>query len=345
MRRLLTSLEPRWFTAVMGTAVIAVAGAKLGLPGVRVVSWVALVVAAALLVALLLGSAGHWLAAPRTATEEVRRPSSRSLAGAPPIALLAVSGALSALALSWQGVSVVLWVLGTAIGVVTALLVPVTVLGQGEVSPTVLLAAAPPVVSVSTGIPLLGVLPAGQARVVAVVLAYGAAGGVLLLTAGLTLLVVGRVTREGGIHGQGEPGVWVVLGALAQGVAAITLTDAQAPEVLGPRLGPAVQGAGTLLAFVLWGTALAVLAVVVGLTVAELRAGLGFGLSWWSVTFPFGSLVTATTGVSQAVDASSLRLLAEAQWVVLVVLVLAVGAATVRAVVRGDLLPREPAPA
>ena len=65
VRRLLTSLEPRWFTTVMGTAVVAVAGAKLGLPGVRVVSWVALVLAAALLVALLVGSAGHWLAAAR----------------------------------------------------------------------------------------------------------------------------------------------------------------------------------------------------------------------------------------------------------------------------------------
>lgn len=356
MRRLLTSLEPRWFTAVMGTGILAVGGAQLTVPGARVASWGFLALAAVLLVLLLVGSAGHWLVATRQAVDEVRDSGTRAFAGAPPIALLVVSAGVGALTPDLGWLAVGLWVVGTLVGLATAVTVPLSLLADGELSPSVLLPVAPPVVAASTGAPLLARLPDGQPRLTGLLVLLGLTGASLLVAALLTVLVVARASRDededdggggdggGSARGQSEPAVWIVLGTLAQGTSALSLLGARAPALTADRVGAAVDGgavagAATLLAVLLWGTGALVLVLVVALTVRELRAGLGFGLSWWSFTFPLGSTVVASSALAVATGSAALRGAAAVLWLAALLVWLGVAAGTVLGVARGRLLP------
>ena len=341
--RALQGLSPTWFTVVMGTGIVAVVGARLTLPGVRVLSISFGVLAAVLLGLLLVGSALRWRLHPRTSADEVADPGTRPLAGAPPVALLTVSSVVGALAPTWTPVQSVLWTVGTVVGVLTALAVPMSLLGERDerVNPTWLLGVAPLLVSASTGATLVARAPAGEPRLVLLGLLAALAGAGTVLGLVLTVLVVGQSHRSGGLHGDAEPPVWVVLGTLAQAAVAALLLGAQAAGPLEPGLAASVRGASLLVAVALWGSGAFVLVVVVGLTVRELRSGLGFGLSWWSFTFPLGSAVLATVVLGSDVGSSTLRIAAEALFGVQLLVWFGVAGATVRGVARGELLPRD----
>lgn len=336
VRRWVENLTPAWFAAVMGTGIVAVVGARLTLPGVRVLSVVAGVLAAGLLVGLLLGSALRWWWFPGRAAREVGDTGVRPFAGAPPIAALTVSAVVGALAPGWTPAQASLWVLGTAAAVVTAAVVPLSLLGsEAPARPSWLLSAAPPLVAAATGADLVAKAPAGQARLLLLGLCVAMSGAALLLALVLTTLVVGQANREGAPSGDDEPPVWVVLGTLAQAVVAALLLSEQGDAVLPGR---GLAGSGLVLGTALWGAAALVLVTVLALTVREVRSGLGFGLSWWSFTFPLGSAVLATVVLGTRVTSPAVLVLADVLFGVQLLVWLGVAGATVRAVVRGDLL-------
>ena len=92
----------------------------------------------------------------------------------------------------------------------------------------------------------------------------------------------------------------------------------------------------------MWGFAMLWLALVVAMTVRTARRGLPFSLTWWSFTFPVGTLVTGTSGLAATTGAHVLAVAAVALYVGLLVAWVVVAARTVRGVVGGELL-RAPA--
>ena len=108
----LRQVGPNWYAAVMGTAIIANAGAALpGCPGwLRAACTVVWALSALLLAAVLAARAGHWVAAPRRGARGLLDPAVAPFYGCLPMALLAVGsarlgarrGRWSASALRWR---------------------------------------------------------------------------------------------------------------------------------------------------------------------------------------------------------------------------------------------------
>ena len=72
----LGNIGPNWFASVMGTGIVATAGATLPVhvPGLRAFAEVVWVIAAALLVVLVVVVGGHWLRHPTVARSHARNP-------------------------------------------------------------------------------------------------------------------------------------------------------------------------------------------------------------------------------------------------------------------------------
>ncbi|HSA41772.1 MAG TPA: C4-dicarboxylate ABC transporter, partial [Mycobacterium sp.] len=82
-------IGPNWFAAVMGTGIVATAGAILPvrLPGLQGFTDVVWVIAALLLAVLIVVVGGHWLRHPTVARSHARNPQMAHYYGAAPMAL------------------------------------------------------------------------------------------------------------------------------------------------------------------------------------------------------------------------------------------------------------------
>lgn len=320
---------PNWYAAVMGTGILAVALSDLpfDLPGASYGATAAWLLALALLGAVTVVGArsgrpfGH-----------LGDPVLAHFYGATAMGLMTAGAATGAVGGPWLGpavlpLEVALWVMGTLLGLVTAVVVPYQAITVHEVRDDSafggwLMPVVPPMVSAATGAALLPHVPAGEPRATLLALLCACFGVALLAT----LLVLPAIWQRLLRHGPGAPAlvptVWIVLGPLGQSItAAHHLTTA----VSGPD--PAVLRL-LFLAFALpvWGFALLWLALAAALTARQVRAGLPFAPTWWSFTFPVGTLVTGTTALA---DATGLVLFALATAVLLALLLVAWGVVAV----------------
>src|ERR1700721_1991406 len=90
----LGNIGPNWFASVMGTGIVAIAGATLPLrlPGLRAFTEAVWVVASALLLVLIVLVGGHWLRNPTVPRTHARNPQMAHFYGAAPMALMTVGG-------------------------------------------------------------------------------------------------------------------------------------------------------------------------------------------------------------------------------------------------------------
>ena len=90
--RLLSYLGPNWFASVMGTGIVATAGATLPLhvPGLRAFAQAVWVAATVWLVILIVAAAAHWVRNPTVARSHAYNPQMGHFYGAAPMALLTV---------------------------------------------------------------------------------------------------------------------------------------------------------------------------------------------------------------------------------------------------------------
>ena len=155
---------PNWFASVMGTGIVATAGAGLPVqvPGLRGFSHVVWVVAAVLLVVLVVAVTVQRVRHPTVARSHSRNPQMAHFYGAAPMALMTVgSGALlSGSDLIGQRLAVdlawVLWTAGTIGGLFTAATIPFLMFTQLNVEPDAafggwLMPVVPPMVSAAVG--------------------------------------------------------------------------------------------------------------------------------------------------------------------------------------------------
>jgi len=366
-------LTPNWFAAVMGTGVVAVAAASLpvraplrgtaagaALDALALVAWVA---AALLLLVLLVASALHWARHPTTAREYARHPVMANFYGAPAMGLLTVGagahlvgervvGPVAALAV-FAG----LWVLGTALGLVTAVLVPfraVVAAGTaavpvpGGTAPTAtpapgalpawMMPVVPPMVSASTGALLVPEVPAGQLRLAFLLLLAALFG--LSLVAGLmtATLVHGRLLTSGPLPVQAAPTTWITLGVVGQSMTAALLLATATAGVAGAQVGQVVRVLGVVYAAAMGGFGALLLLLAAALTAHAARRGLRFSLTWWSFTFPVGTCVTGASALGAATGSLAVDALAVALFGLLLLAWAVVATRTARGAATGALL-------
>ena len=125
-------LGPNWFASVMGTGIIAVAGATLPirLPGLDALTMAAWALASLIFIVLCVAVPINWLRHRRTVYNVAHDPVMSQFFGAPPMAFMTVGlstllvgskviGEGPALVVDW-----VLWSVGTVGGLVSAAVVP-----------------------------------------------------------------------------------------------------------------------------------------------------------------------------------------------------------------------------
>jgi tellurite resistance protein TehA-like permease len=91
-----------------------------------------------------------------------------------------------------------------------------------------------------------------------------------------------------------------------------------------------------------WGFAVLWAALATAITVRAARAHLPFSLTWWSFTFPVGTMVTGTTGLALHTGAGAFRWAAAGLYLALVAAWAVVSVRTAAGAWRGSLLRAAP---
>lgn len=363
-RSFLTALEgqpafgfigPNWFASVMGTGIVANATATLpvDVPGLLLFARIVWVLDVALLAVIGAATLVHWTRHASTARAHLDDPVMSHFYGAPAMAFMTVgAGALlvgqplvgPSAAIGMDGV---LWTAGTLLGLWTAVVVPYKAFTTHEVEPDSafggwLMPVVPPMVSAATGPLLLPYLPVGQwqlAMQLACTMMFG-------LTIVASLVVITMIWSRLVHHKVGAaaavPTLWIVLGPLGQSVTAAHTLGGTATMVLPAPYGTAFEAMGLVYGAPMWGFTMLWLTLALAITLRTVRAGMPFSLTWWSFTFPVGTVVAGTSGLAAATGAHFVVAAAVVFYVGLLVAWATVAIRTGHGVYHGHLL-RAPA--
>ncbi|MFD5030409.1 TDT family transporter [Streptomyces sp. NPDC058405] len=356
----LRQLGPNWYATVMGTAIVASAGAGLPLdvPGLRPVWVVVWGLSAVLLAVVLTARAGHWLHHRDQARAQLLDPAVAPFYGCMAMALLAVGAATLTVGRDVLGVraavavDAVLFGAGTLLGLAVAVTIPYLMvvrhrLEPADVSPVWLLPVVTPMVSAATGPLLAPHLPAGQGRAALVFGCYALFGLSLLATLMMLPLVFGRLVVHGPLPLALTPAVFLVLGPLGQSTTAVNQLADAAPTAVGGPYAPALTAFAVVYGVPVMGFALLWLAFATALVVRAVRRGMRFTMTWWAFTFPVGTCVTGAETLGRHTGLVALEWLAVGLFVLLVTAWALAGWCTLRGLFGGALLPapRVPRPA
>lgn len=342
-------LGPNWYASVMGTAVVANAGAGLPLdvPGLRTLCAAVWALSLAMLIALVAARAAHWLHHRDQARAHLMDPAMAPFYGCLSMALLAVGGGAMIVARDWIGLpaavalDAVLFTAGTVVGLVAAVAVPYLMVVHHRIesaSPVWLLPVVAPMVSAALGPLLVPHLPAGQAQETLLIACWAMFGVSLLATLIMLPLVFGRLVTGGPLPLALTPTLFLVLGPLGQSTTAANTFADVAPGVLPTPYAHGFTAFAVLYGVPVMGFALLWLALAGAMVLRARRRGMGFAMTFWAFTFPVGTCVTGAEGLARHTDLAAFRWLAIGLYVFLVAAWLVAGSRTLRGLFSGALL-------
>jgi len=354
---LFANLGPNWFASIMGTGIVANAAAILPVqfPGFRTAATTVWAFAAFMLVALSGAWAVQWTRHRETAKGYARDPVMAQFWGAPPMALMTVGDGTLLLGKDWIGltpaltVDWVLWIAGTALGLITTVWIPFRMMTTLDIKPDGafagwLMPVVPPMVSAADGALLIPHLPEGQLRLGMLMACYAMFGISLFAT----LFIVPQVWRRLVVYKTGAaasvPTVWIVLGPLGQSITAANLLAGDAAGALPPPSSQAASAFGLIYGVPTWGFAVMWMVLAAALTLHTARQKLPFSLTWWSFTFPVGTVVTGTSALSARSHAELFTVASVVLYLLLVVAWITVAIRTKYGSYRGYLFQPTPTP-
>ena len=348
--RLLSYLGPNWFASVMGTGIVATAGATLPLhvPGLRAFAQAVWVAATVWLVILILAEVAHWVRHPTVARSHAYNPQMGHFYGAAPMALLTVGagavlvgkdliGVRAAVDLHWG-----LWTAGTLGGLFTAMSIPYLMFTQYRVEPDAafggwLMPVVPPMVSAATGALLIPHMVPGTGRQTMLYGCYAMFGLSLVASLIIITMVWSRLAHFGTSGTARVPTLWIVLGPLGQSITAAGLLGTNAALAVDPQLADGMGVFAVLYGVPVWGFAVLWISLATALTVRTARRGMPFALTWWSLTFPVGTFVTGTTQLAIHTGLPAFRVAAAIAYVGLLSTWCLVAVRTFRGGLRGNI--------
>ncbi|MEU8437977.1 TDT family transporter [Streptomyces sp. NPDC029216] len=348
----LRDLGPNWYASIMGTAIIANAGATLPyqLPGQRAVCASLWALSATALAVLLAARALHWRHHGDQARAHLLDPAVAPFYGCLSMALLAVGAGTLIVGKDLIGegpavaVDAVLFTAGTAVGLLMAVVVPYLMVVRHKVeasqaSPVWLLPVVAPMVSAAVGPLLVPHLPAGQPREALLLACYAMFGISLLAVLLLLPLVFGRLITHGPLPLALTPALFLVLGPLGQSTTAVNQLADVAPGAIDAPYAGALGAFAVVYGVPVMGFALLWLALAASMLVRAARNGMGFAMTWWALTFPVGTCVTGAAGLARHTGLDAFAWLAAALFLGLVTAWVLAAGHTLRGLLTGRLLP------
>jgi C4-dicarboxylate transporter/malic acid transport protein len=353
--RLLSYLGPNWFASVMGTGIVATAGATLPLhvPGLRAFAQTVWVATTVWLVMLIVAAVAHWVRNPTVARSHAYHPQMGHFYGAAPMALLTVGagavlvgrdliGERAAVDLDW-----VLWTTGTVGGLFTAMSIPYLMFTQYRVEADAafggwLMPVVPPMVSAATGALLITHMAPGAGRQTMLYGCYAMFGLSLVASLIIITMVWSRLAHFGTSGTARVPTLWIVLGPLGQSITAAGLLGTNAALAVDPDLADGMGVFAVLFGVPVWGFAVLWISLATALTVRTARRGMPFALTWWSLTFPVGTFVTGTTQLALHTGLPAFRIAAAIAYVGLLTTWCLVAVRTFRGGLRGNIFAPPP---
>ena len=350
-------LGPNWYASIMGTGIVANAAILLPVhaPALHSFALGVWVLAATMLVLLTLATAAHWLRHPETARGHHRDPAMAPFYGAPPMAMLTVGAGALLVGRDLIGLHAaitldeILWTLGTLTGLASTIVIPNLMftrfkLAREQTLATWLMPIVPPMVSAATGAALIAHLPAGQDRLAMLLCCY-AMFGISLLASLITIALLWARLAYSGVGPAGTvPTLWIVLGPLGQSITAVSLLANAAPSVIPQPYASAMQATAVLYGIPVWGFAIIWLLLAATITLRTARRHLPFSLTWWSFTFPVGTLVTGTSELALHTHAEFLTWTSVALYTLLTGAWLTTATGTAHGSLRGRLFLPTPSP-
>ncbi|MEU9010121.1 TDT family transporter [Streptomyces sp. NPDC048479] len=342
---------PNWYATVMGTAIVANAGAALpvDVPGLRTACAAVWVLSAVLLALVLATRATHWIHHRDQARAHLVDPAIAPFYGCLSMALLAVG--LGTLTVGQDVIgeraavaaAAVLFGVGTLIGLSAAAVVPYLMVVRrlvtpGTASPVWLLPVVSPMVSASLGPLLVPHLPAGQWREAMLLGSYAMFGISLPATLVILPMVFARLVRHGPLPLALTPALFLVLGPLGQSTTAVNRLADVAPAAIS---APYATGLGTFAVIYgvpVMGFALMWLALAGATVVRAVREGMPFTMTWWAFTFPVGTCVTGAEALAAHTGPAPFEWLTVGLFVLLVTAWAVTGVRTLRGLFSGALL-------
>ncbi|MFE9434919.1 TDT family transporter [Streptomyces sp. NPDC006640] len=344
-------LGPNWYASVMGTAIVATAGAGLPVhvPGLRTACAVVWALSLMMLVTLLVARAAHWRYHPDQARAHLLDPATAPFYGCLAMALLAVGGGTLVVGADWIGtgaavaVDTVLFTAGTALGLAAAVAVPYLMvvhhrIEPGQASPVWLLPLVAPMVSAALGPLLVPHLPAGQPRETLLLGCVALFGLSLLAVLVMLPMVFARLVTSGPPPLVLTPTLFLVLGPLGQSTTAAGKFADVAPGALSAPYAHGFAFFAVLYGVPVMGFALLWLALAVALVVRARRRGMGFAMTWWAFTFPLGTCATGAESLARHTGLAAFDILAVALYALLVAAWSVAAVGTARGLISGRLL-------
>ncbi|MFD9074970.1 MULTISPECIES: TDT family transporter [Streptomyces] len=344
-------LGPNWYASVMGTAIIANAGAALpvDVPGLRTGATVVWALSLLMLVTLLAARAVHLAHHRDQARAHLADPAMAPFYGCLAMALLAVGGGTMLVGVDWIGttaavaVDTVLFTAGTAIGLAAAVAIPYLMVVRhrvepGTASPVWLLPVVAPMVSAALGPLLVPHLPSGQAQQTLLYGCFAMFGLSLLATLVMLPLIFARLVNGGPLPLVLTPTLFLVLGPLGQSTTAANKFADVAPGVLPAPYDQGFAVFAVLFGVPVMGFALMWLALATAMVLRARRRGMGFAMTWWAFTFPVGTCVTGAEGLGKHTGLAAYDWLAVALYALLVSAWLVAIVQTARGLANGKLL-------
>lgn len=344
-------LGPNWYASVMGTAIVATAGAGLpvDVPGLRTACTVVWALSLTLLVSLLAARALHWTYHRDQARAHFLDPAVVPFYGCLSMALLAVGGGTLLVGRDWIGtpaalaVDTVLFTAGTLVGLAAAVAVPYLMVVRhriepGQASPVWLLPIVAPMVSAALGPLLVPHLPAGQPRETLLLACVAMFGISLVATFVMLPMIFARLVTAGPLPLALTPTLFLVLGPLGQSTTAVGKFADAAPGVVSAPYDQGFTLLAVLYGVPVLGFAMLWLALAVAMVVRARRQGMGFAMTWWAFTFPVGTCVTGAEGLARHTGLAAFEVLAVALYVLLVAAWSVAAVRTAHGLIGGKLL-------
>lgn len=315
LREVIRQFTPNWFTATMGTGILALALNQFAAsyPPLHTIGAALWMVNIALFTAFSVLYAARWVLFFDGARRIFAHSVMSMFFGAIPMGLATIVNGFLVFGIDRFGpgaieIAEALWRADVAIAVACGVLVPFLMFTRQDhsiekMTAVWLLPVVAAEVAAASGGLLIPYLSAAEGFPMLIVCYAIWAFSVPLALSFLVILLL-RLSLHKLPHRDVAASSWLALGPVGTGALGLLLLGADAPRVCAaaglPAIGAVAEGIGVIGGAILWGYGVWWLALAVMATARYLRDGMPFNIGWWGFTFPLGVYSVATLALARA---------------------------------------------